>query len=401
MSDVFTTWGRLPVRSWCADLDPKAAEQAVNLANHPAAFHHIALMPDAHVGFGMPIGGVLACENAVVPNAVGVDIGCGMCAVQTTVPAEAADPRRIRAVLDELKRRVPMGEGRAHRVRQAWNRLDAYEADRPWRDDSTWDLAYRNLGTLGGGNHFLEIQAGDDGFVWLMLHSGSRNLGLKIANAYQRLALRLNERRSDRIPDRDLAFLPLETPEGRDYIADMEFALAYARENRRRMMAQFREAVLRAWPRAEFLREINIHHNYAARETHFGRAVWVHRKGATSARAGELGIIPGSMGTPSYIVRGLGSAEAFQSCSHGAGRRLGRQTACRTLSRAECDAAMAGIVFDGWKPARNRFRDPALADAVDLEEAPAAYKDIHAVMQAQRDLVEPLIRLRPLGVLKG
>jgi tRNA-splicing ligase RtcB len=401
VSWINETWGRLPIRSWCDDLETKAARQAANLANHPEVWRHVALMPDCHVGFGMPIGGVVACRDAVIPNAVGVDIGCGMVAVQTSAPAAAMTPDLVRDILHDLKRTVPVGEGHAHRQPQPWSGFEAYDASPDWRDARAWDLATRNLGTLGGGNHFLELQAGEDGRIWFMVHSGSRNLGLRIANHHHSVAQHLNARMKVDLPDRDLAYLPSESEEGLAYIRDMGFALRYARENRRRMMVCFEEAVAAHVPGVRFEREINIHHNYAARETHFGRPVWVHRKGATSARRDEPGIIPGSMGAPSFVVRGLGNPESFESCSHGAGRAMGRLEACRTLRREECDAAMRGIVFDGWRRLGMDGRHRDLAGKFDLEEAPAAYKPIEAVMAAQRDLVEPVVRLRPLGVVKG
>ena len=401
MSWTNETWGRLPIRSWCDDLDPKAAQQAANLANHPAVWRHVALMPDCHVGFGMPIGGVIACPDAVIPNAVGVDIGCGMVAVRTGLEADGLSADTIRAVLDGLKRAVPVGEGHAHRSPQAWEGFDRFDEAPAWRDTRTWDLAARNLGTLGGGNHFLELQAGDDRRLWFMIHSGSRNLGLRIANHHHAVARDLDARRRIDLPDRDLAFLPADSEEGRAYVRDMEFALAYACENRRRMRVRFEEAIVAHLPAARFEPAIDIHHNSAALEPHFGRRVWVHRKGATAARRGGVGIVPGSMGTPSFIVRGLGNPDSFESCSHGAGRRMGRLEACRTLRREDCDAAMRGIVFDGWRKFGPGGRHRDLAGRFDLEEAPAAYKPIGEVMAAQRDLVEPVVRLRPLGVLKG
>ena len=269
-------------------------------------------------------------------------------------------------------------------------------------DAHGWNLAYCNLGTLGGGNHFIELQRGDDGVVWLMIHSGSRNLGYRIAEYYHKLALRLNTQWQTPLPDPQLAFLPADSAEGQGYIRDMTFALEYARENLRRIMEVFKHEATHALKDVAFTREVNIHHNYAALETHFGRNVWIHRKGATSAKPGETGIIPGSMGTASYIVTGLGNPESFMSCSHGAGRKMGRQEACRRLSKDDCDQAMQGIVFDGWKAARNKFgRGPAKGGLYDLEEAPAAYKDIEEVIAAELDLVTPEVKLRPLGVVKG
>ena len=395
--------GTLPVKSWCDSLEEGALKQASNLASHPVLFRHVALMPDCHVGYGMPIGGVIACDNAVIPNAVGVDIGCGMGAIQTNIPADAALPELLGKILHSVKRTVPVGEGRAHGSRQAWEVLDSRDGDRPGGVDShCWNLAYCNLGTLGGGNHFIEIQKGDDGLVWLMIHSGSRNLGYRIAEHYHKLALELNQLWHSAIPDKQLAFLPVDSAEGQAYIRDMNFALDYARENRRRIMEVFKRELAYVFKDTVFTREVNIHHNYAAIENHFGKNVWVHRKGATSAKDGEIGIIPGSMGTSSYIVEGLGNAESFMSCSHGAGRRMGRSEACRQLSKEECEKAMEGIVFDGFKVAKGRHgQDPSKGVVYDLEEAPMAYKDIEDVISAELDLVKPVVKLRPLGVVKG
>jgi tRNA-splicing ligase RtcB len=397
--------GKLPVKSWCETVEAGALQQAANLVAHSMLFRHVALMPDCHVGYGMPIGGVIACPDAVIPNAVGVDIGCGMGAVQTDVPAASATPDLVRQILHSVKRSVPVGEGQAHRQRQPWGGLDERHDDRPGGIDAHgWELAYCNLGTLGGGNHFIELQQGDDGCLWLMIHSGSRNLGYRIAEHYHKLALRLNEQQGVALPDPQLAYLRAESAAGQAYIRDMNFALDYARENRRRIMAAFQRALAGLVKDVQFRREVNIHHNYAARERHFDRDVWIHRKGATSAKPGETGIIPGSMGTPSYIVAGLGNPESFMSCSHGAGRIMGRQQACRTLSKEACDQAMAGIVFAGWKPLKAKFgRREAKAGSglYDLEEAPLAYKDIEAVIAAQQDLVQTVVKLRPLGVLKG
>jgi tRNA-splicing ligase RtcB len=383
--------GRLPVMSWCTDVEPGAMKQAVNLANHPQVFHHVALMPDCHLGYGMPIGGVIACPDSVIPYAVGVDIGCGVCALPTGLRRQEIDARGIGEVFGQLRKLVPVGEGHAHRQRQQWSRF----RDLPgWLDSRTRDLAYRNLGTLGGGNHFMEVQESDRGEIWLMIHSGSRNLGYRIAKHHHGIAVRLCGKSLDSIPDRDLAWLPAGCDEGRDYIRDMEFALAYAEENRGRIMARFTEALARVCPGAQFGERVNIHHNYASREEHFGRKVWVHRKGATSAASGEPGIVPGSMGTASCIVRGLGNPDSFASCSHGAGRVMGRKAASRNLSKTDCDRSMKGIVFGGWRKLGRK-------GGYDLSEAPAAYKDIDEVMDSQSDLAEVVLRLRPLGVVKG
>jgi len=388
--------GRLPVKSWCDQVESGALKQAVNLANHPRTVGHIALMADCHLGYGMPIGGVIGCDEAIIPNAVGVDIGCGMCAVRTSFPVAELNRHQISECLAEVERQVPTGEGNCHRQPQSWDRFEELPS---WLDAHARERARRSLCTLGGGNHFLEMQAGDDGHLWLMLHSGSRNLGYRIAEHYHRLAVDFCERRKIKLPASDLAYLDTESMTGRDYIRDMKVALAFACENRARMMTVFRDVVARVLQHVTFLDEINIHHNYATPEMHFGRELWIHRKGATSAKEGEQGIIPGSMGTKSYIVRGNGNPESFFSCAHGAGRRMGRMAASRTLSKAACDKAMAGIVHSGWRSFRGG--GGKMKGVLDLSEAPQAYKDIEAVVDASSDLARPIMGLRPLGVVKG
>jgi len=383
--------GKVPVKSWCERVETGALEQAANLANHPKVFRHVALMPDCHVGYGMPIGGVVACKDSIIPNAVGVDIGCGMCAVQTDFPVAEISRDQVVQCLEAVKRGVPMGEGHGHRQPQEWERFNELPG---WLDGRTRELAFKNLGSLGGGNHFIEIQAGDDGNLWLMLHSGSRNLGYRIAEHHHQKAQ--EQCAGFAVPDLD--WLAVESEAGRDYVREMNLALDYALENRARMMQVFKEAV-HTCAGVNFLRKINIHHNYAAAEEHFGEKVWVHRKGATSAKEGEMGIIPGSMGTHSYIVRGKGNADSFASCSHGAGRKMGRMAASRSLSKGECDQAMEGIVFSGWHTMRGRGKKGR--SMLDLSEAPQAYKDIGEVIEAELDLIDPVVRLQPLGVLKG
>ena len=400
----------MPVKSWCENCEEGAVQQAVNLAHHPALVHHVALMPDAHQGYGMPIGGVVAAKGAVIPAAVGVDIGCGMIATETDIPAEAfAEMSFRRAFQEKLKERIPVGEGESHRVTQDWEGFEEYTAHNGMRS-SLWPskLDRMNLGTLGGGNHFIELQKTTalDGLgdpeggakVWLMIHSGSRNLGKRIEEHYHRIAARMCERFHSPLPDKDLAFLPIDEPTGHDYFTDMLFALRYARENRRRMMEAMKETLAEFVPGVNFIRTIDIHHNYAAFEEHFGEKVCVHRKGATSAKLDEIGIIPGSMGTASYIVRGLGNPDSFMSCSHGAGRRMSRIAASTTLTVEECDKAMDGIVCERW----HKYKGFGKAKGrLDLSEAPQAYKDIEDVIASELDLVEPLVRLVPLASLKG
>jgi tRNA-splicing ligase RtcB len=390
------------------EMDEKTLEQVKNLANHPVVRERVCLMPDAHVGYGMPIGGVIACEDAVIPNAVGVDIGCGMGAVKTSLRAEQfTDMAHLRKLVNVIKAHIPVGEGNARKERIPWNGFAEWRemvgADLPvWMTEKSGDLDRRNLGTLGGGNHFIEIQQDEDGCVWVMLHSGSRNMGQRIATFYHKEAMRLNAEMGVQLPDSHLAFLPVGTETGAAYVRDMNHALAYARENRRIMLAHVKSILADFFPDIEFQSEVNIHHNYAALEEHGGKTRWVHRKGATSAKAGETGIIPGSMGTSSYIVEGLGNPLSFMSCSHGAGRRLGRSQANRTLTLADCEEAMQGIVYDRFGFSRSsQARDADGKKLRDLSEAPLAYKDIDAVITAENDLVKPLVKLRPLAVVKG
>jgi tRNA-splicing ligase RtcB len=390
--------GQLPIKSWCKDIEVTAMVQAENLARHPALRHFVALMPDCHCGIGMPIGGVIAAKDAVIPAAVGVDIGCGMIAVETDIPAERLSEMRFRrAIHTRIKECIPVGEGNSCKDEQKWEGFEKY-IDSDGTNQLITKLDRCNLGTLGGGNHFIEIQKSDNGFVWLMIHSGSRNLGKRIEEMYQDKAVELCEKFYTPLPCSDLAFLPIGDKEGKAYFRDMKFALEYAFENRQRMMKVCKEIITESIPDTNFLREVNIHHNYAAFEEHFGETLCIHRKGATSAKLDEIGIIPGSMGTASYIVRGLGNTASFMSCSHGAGRKMSRTAACNTLDAAECDEAMQGIVCDRW---HNVKRYGKGKNMLDLSEAPQAYKDIEDVIAAERDLVEVQVRLTPLAVIKG
>jgi len=391
---------RVPLKSWCSDMEPLAMSQAENLVTHPSVFRHVALMPDCHPGYGMPIGGVIACREDVIPNAVGVDIGCGMGAVRTSIPVLDTDRKKLRDLIIKIKEIIPCGEGNSHRKVQPWDNMDQSIDDfrgRSWYSGHVKERAGKCLGTLGGGNHFIEIQAGDDDMIWLMIHSGSRHLGNIIAKHYQKIALELNTSWNVSIPSKDLVYLPIDSNEGKGYIDDMHFALAYAQENRRRIMDRMMAVFTTFFTGADFDNPINIHHNYAALETHFGENVWIHRKGATSARKNEIGIIPGSMGTPSYIVEGLGNPESFMSCSHGAGRVMSRTEASKTLTPQDCDTAMGVVVFDRW----SKVRRGKGKGEYDLGEAPQAYKNIDDVIQSELDLIRPVVKLRPLAVVKG
>lgn len=376
---------RIPIKLWLEDIEDGAMTQALNLARLPFAFHHVAIMPDAHQGYGMPIGGVLATTGTIVPNAVGVDIGCGMCAVRSSLCDYDTD--RLKQVMGLIRERIPVGFNH-HKDRQEWDGF----ADAPDVQiiNQEIDAAHYQLGTLGGGNHFLEIQRATDGRVWLMLHSGSRNFGLKIAKHYHDTARKLCKRWFSEIPDPELAFLPIETSEAKEYMDAMNFALRFALESRARMMSAMMQSLSDVFSGTTFETPVNVHHNYARFEAHFGKNVIVHRKGATSAMVGEAGIIPGSQGTASHIVRGLGNPESFTSCSHGAGRKMGRKQAQRELS------------LDGEI---KRLDDAGVIHGIrsekDLDEAAGAYKDIGIVMDNQSDLVEIVETLKPIGVVKA
>ncbi|MFW2368229.1 MAG: RtcB family protein [Desulforhopalus sp.] len=385
------------IKMWLDDIDPEALAQARNLANLPFTFRHIAIMPDAHSGYGMPIGGVLAARGAVIPNAVGVDIGCGMCAVKTSITE--IDRQSLKSILGSdgnnrgIRARVPLGfkhqkHAQDERLMPDLAPLDKVEESRVIQ---LYQGALKQLGTLGGGNHFIEIQQGDDGHLWIMIHSGSRNIGLKVAQHYNRKAIELNELYHTAIPRKwDLAFLPAHSVEGRNYLVEMQYCVDFALANRRLMIERTKEAILDVMGSVSFEPPINIAHNYAAKENHFGEDVIVHRKGATRARTGEPGIIPGSQGSKSFIVTGKGNPESFTSCSHGAGRILGRKQAQRRLDLAYEKKHLDDLgVIHGLRYEK------------DLDEAAGAYKDINRVMANQEDLVEVAVTLRPLAVIKG
>ncbi len=376
---------RFPIKLWVSDSDTETLRQAKNLANLPFIHKHVALMPDAHVGFGMPIGGVAATIDVIIPNAVGVDIGCGMCAQKTNLTH--IDTARLKTIVQRINSTIPQGHT-WHKKPQDKNLMPK---DIPQHTivQQEFNDALHQLGTLGSGNHFIEIQKGNDGHIWIMVHSGSRNLGKKVADYYNRLAIKKNQKFLNQ-NNRYLAHLYTDSKEGREYIDEMNFCVAFALANRKLMMERILGIMEKEFPNFEPLQFINIAHNFAALETHFGKHVWVHRKGATRARKDELGIIPGSQGAPSYIVRGLGNPESFESCSHGAGRKLGRNEAIRTLDlKTEVEyLEKLGIIH-------------SIRSQRDLEEAAGSYKDISEVMKNQSDLVEPIIELHPLAVVKG
>ncbi len=388
---------RMPIKMWLEDIEAEALAQARNLANLPFVYKHIAIMPDAHCGYGMPIGGVLATKGVVVPNGVGVDIGCGMCAVKTSLTE--IDRESLKKILGSEKKgegiraMIPAGFNH-HKTPQDSSLLpDTARLEKVKKSKvlSLYQAGLKQLGTLGGGNHFIETSRGNDGHIWLMVHSGSRNLGLKVAKYYNNMAETLNKRYHSSVAKNwELAFLSLESNEGWDYLTEMQFCVEFALANRKLMMERIKEALCNVMGVVEFEPLINIAHNYAALENHFGEEVIVHRKGATRARKGEYGIIPGSQGAKSYIVIGKGNPESFTSCSHGAGRRLGRKQAQRNLDlEGEIQKLDNLGVVHGMR------------SKTDLDEAPSAYKDITKVMENQQDLVEIAVELTPLAVMKG
>lgn len=378
--------------SWASILDEKTLEQARTTATMPFIYPHLALMPDAHLGLGATVGSVIPTLRAVMPAAVGVDIGCGMIAVLTdkTVDQLPDDRTPLRLAIE---RAIPLSAGAANNriVATAEPRVAELEA---MANRAGFDPAQRagrwreQLGTLGSGNHFIEVSADELDRVWLFLHSGSRGVGNKIAQTYIDIAKKLAAQWFISLPDSDLAYLVEGTPEFSRYIAELKWAQHYALLNREEMMdrvvRQFTEWV---GGDVQQLERINCHHNFTQKETHFGKEVWVSRKGAISAKAGELGLIPGSMGTASYVVVGKGNAMALESSPHGAGRLYSRSAARRTFTQDQLREAMAGI----------EFRD---TDAF-IDEIPHAYKPIDEVMADATDLVEIRHTLRQLVNVKG
>ena len=376
------------------EVESSALDQLKNIAALPWAFHHVAAMPDVHFGKGATVGSVVALKNAVAPAAVGVDIGCGMAAGKTNLNADKVD-RRLAKLRSAIEEAIPVGFNAhdeaavdriddpelPHRVRALMAGFKDLSPKVQRLDGKAW----RQLGTLGGGNHFIELCLATDGAVWLMLHSGSRNIGKELAEIHIAEARKLAH--NSELPDRDLAVFLAGTDEMAAYRRDLFWAQEYALLNREVMLALYRDVLLAFWPGAEFEPSIMCHHNYVAEEVHFGEQVLVTRKGAIRAGAGDLGIIPGSMGTKSYIVRGLGNPESFESASHGAGRRMSRGKAKQKFTLADLAAQTAGV--------------ECRKDAGVLDEIPGAYKSIDAVMENQRDLVEVVAELKQVLCVKG
>ncbi len=407
---LFNENTRFPVKVWLGqkeELEGNCLEQAYHLSQLPFIHKWVCLMPDTHAGKGMPIGGVIAAKDVVIPNAVGVDIGGGMDFVPTNIrmdevrDIQTGNGTIVQAVIGNIMRSIPLNTERYKTPQEsavldrAKQEIEKYGEDTellPLIDDG-----YYQVGSLGGGNHFIELQEDEEGFLCIMLHSGSRHLGKKICDYFHKKAKELNQMwRSEVNEEYQLSFLPTQSKEGRQYINWMGLALDYAFENRARMLEQtcaiVKEVVERHTGQGvEFGEEINCHHNYAALENHYGENVWVHRKGATRVREGELAVIPGAMGSYSYVVEGKGSEESFCSSSHGAGRSYSRTGAIKAFS---VEQVMVDLKEQGIILGKRKKNDVA-------EECRFAYKDIDGVMSQQLDLVTPVRKLKTVGVVKG
>jgi tRNA-splicing ligase RtcB len=384
--------GKTVVKMWTTEFDDKAREQIENLASLPFVHHHIALMPDCHGGMGMPIGGVLPTKDVVIPNAVGVDIGCGMCAVKTNIRTRRLTEKILRKVIMKgIRERIPLGMDHHKEMQDEKYLPTGFDLEKLPVVENHYKSIHHQVGTLGGGNHFIELQRDGEGWLWIMIHSGSRNLGKQVGDFYNKKAKWFNELYYSKVESElMLPFLPLKTHEFNEYWDEMNYCIAFAKCNRQLMMERIKEVIVDALPLAEFEPTIDIAHNYAAFENHFGANCIVHRKGAVRARAGEIGIIPGSQGTSSYIVEGLGNPDSFMSSSHGAGRLMSRTQAIKTLS-----------LEDEIKKMESKGIVHSIRSQRDLDEAASAYKDIDHVIALETDLVKVITKLEPLAVIKG
>ena len=383
------------IRSWlpAEQIEDSAMQQIENLSRLPFIFKHVAVMPDCHFGMGATVGSVIPTHRAIIPAAVGVDIGCGMIAVKTPLnrddlPEDLADIRKAiehqvplsaghynRSVKKTAKPRIEQLEAKAAEL----GRLDFYDKiDKNWR---------KQLGSLGSGNHFIEVVLDEEDYAWAFLHSGSRGVGNRIATHHIKIAKALMEKWYINLPDADLAYLVEDTTEFDDYLADLDWAQEFALLNRAEMMERIIRLLQYRCGDFEEVERIECHHNFTKREHHFGQNILVSRKGAIEAREGQLGLIPGSMGTRSYVVRGKGNAESFNTAPHGAGRRLSRGAARRSFTMADFDRDMVGVEVN---------RSEAF-----LDELPGAYKDIDLVMEQSADLVEILHTFRQIVNVKG
>ena len=385
------------VHVWADDIQGNTRDQIENISKMPFVHHHVAIMPDAHLGIGCTIGSVVPTKNAIIPAAVGVDIGCGMAAVRTNLNARDL-PESLSGIRQSIEDAVPTGKnshrdiqiprGRWGFARESQIRYFLKQSE----PEHMWDIKAKNwmhqMGTLGGGNHFIEICLDENDKVWVMLHSGSRGVGNKIGMKYISLAREDMRKHFINLPDKDLAYLSKGTDHFDDYWEAVQWAQEYAMLNRKTMLNLIFKELEKHLPQIAVLGEaVNCHHNYVALENHYGENVYVTRKGAIRARGGDLGIIPGSMGAKSYIVRGKGNQQSFHSCSHGAGRKMSRRQAKETFTSKDLLEQTQGVEI--------RRRDGI------IDEIPGAYKDIDRVMELQKDLVEPVHTLKQNICVKG
>lgn len=397
MKKIFDTdKQKLPILSWANDLEESAVEQAINLSNHPCVVDHVVVCPDGHSGYGMPIGGVIAVEDAIIPNAVGVDIGCSMSLMRTNLSVEDVNEELLRKIIGGAKgysggirANIPVGQNhnKTKQDHEIFAHRDLWENTTICKEEL--ESAQYQLCSLGGGNHFIEIQAGDDNLVYIMIHSGSRNLGYKVGNYYNKLAEELCTKwRQNEVVKNKLAFLPRGTVEFDTYVREMNICLDFALVNHQLMQQKITEICEHIIPNFCIVGKYFTRHNYCAIEHHMNRDLFIHRKGAIRARQDEYAIIPGSQGTASYLVCGKGNEASFTSASHGSGRKMSRTAAKANLSLKDEQARMSGIVHN-------------IKSVDQLDEAPSAYKDIEEVIKLESDLVTPVVKFRPLAVVKG
>lgn len=391
------TGQRVPVKIWTDDIDERSKEQLSNIASLPFIHHHVAAMPDVHVGMGATIGSIIATHKAIIPAAVGVDIGCGMLACQLSLTANDIDEKSLNKVFQQISRDVPVGRN-WHKDERALvgaakpfeTRLTAMTQKHPGllKSFGRFNNWINQMGTLGGGNHFIEICLDENNHVWVMLHSGSRGIGNGLADYFIELARKDMERLMVNLPDCDLAYFSEGAEYFDDYVEAVHWAQEYAYQNRQSMLDLILAGMRRLLPEFIVLNEVvNCHHNYVAIEHHYGENVYVTRKGAIRAREGDLGIIPGSMGARSYIVRGKGNQESFTSCAHGAGRRMSRTAAEKQFTQDDLKQQTAGVI--------------CRKDKGVIDEIPGAYKDIDQVMANQSDLVDVVHTLKQVVCVKG
>jgi tRNA-splicing ligase RtcB (3'-phosphate/5'-hydroxy nucleic acid ligase) len=386
--------GLVPVKVYTGEMEPAARAQLVNISRLPIVHHHVAAMPDVHLGIGATVGSVIPTKRAIIPAAVGVDIGCGMMAARLSLTANELDAQSLKKTFGQISRDVPVGFNQhrdardaAKRFRKSLTRVMEKHPGIGKRvgKNSHWA---QQLGTLGGGNHFIEVCLDGSNRVWVMLHSGSRGIGNAIGSYFIELAKKDAMKNNVHLPDADLAYFPEGAKHFDDYVEAVGWAQDYARANRAEMMELVVDGMRRHLPSFEVTDEaVNCHHNYVEHEEHFGERVWLTRKGAIRAREGELGIIPGSMGARSYIVRGKGSAESFHSCAHGAGRLMSRNAAQKKFSLQDLQAQTEGVI--------------CRKDKGVIDEIPGAYKNIDEVMANQSDLVEVVHTLKQIICVKG